>query len=155
MPNVAHKQIQKTFAARKKRSAEQKTPAAGGAMPAELRGYVLTQALKSGTMLCAAFNTDRCYNEDANCEGAHLCAVVLQSGRACGGKHAAKDCRARRALTAERFQKMQPAPTTAKAELVQLGPFSAGNGGLFLCVCIYIIIYIYRHKHLKLRRFHV
>jgi hypothetical protein len=106
-----------TLAARKKRSTVQ-TQAVGGPMPAELRGFVLTQTLKPGTMLCTAFNADRCYNTDDTCEGAHLCAVVLQSGRACGGKHPAKDCRGKRALTAERFQEMQPAaaPTEAKME---------------------------------------
>jgi hypothetical protein len=44
-----------TLAARKKRSAV-KTQTVGGPTPAELQGYVLTQTLKSGTMLCTAFN---------------------------------------------------------------------------------------------------
>lgn len=36
-------------------------------------------------------------------------SVVLQSGRACGGRHPAKECKGTRALTATRFQQMQPA----------------------------------------------
>lgn len=50
-----------TSAAKKKRSSEHKKE---DAMPAELQGYVLTQAL--GVR--------------------HQCSVVLQSGRACGGR---------------------------------------------------------------------
>ena len=41
--------------------------------------------------------------------GAHLCAVLQQSGRACGGKHGAQVCRIKRALLAT-----TPAPAAAK-----------------------------------------
>ena len=78
-------------------------------------GYVLTQTLKSGVRLCTAYNLSNCYVDPDKCEGRHLCSVVLQSGRACGGKHPAKECRGKRALTTARFQQMQlgPMPTVA------------------------------------------
>lgn len=38
-------------------------------MPAELRGYVLTQTLKSGAMLRTAYNVDACAKDPEDCEG--------------------------------------------------------------------------------------
>ena len=73
-----------TSAARKKRSAAQRDIGAADAMPAEIKG--------SGVRLCTAYNVSNCYVDPDNCEGRHLCSVVLQSGRACGGKHPAKEC---------------------------------------------------------------
>ena len=49
-----------TSAARKKRSLEHKAVAKDDKMPAELRGYVLTQTLKSGARLRTAYNVDAC-----------------------------------------------------------------------------------------------
>ena len=109
-----------TMAARKKRSSVQQAIPKEDAMPAELRGYVLTQTLKTGVRLCTAYNVTECPHDPEFCGGRHLCSVVLQSGRACGGRHPAKECRGKRALTTKRFQEMQPAglpsASTAPAE---------------------------------------
>jgi hypothetical protein len=74
-------------------------------MPAELRGYVLTQTLKSGARLCTAYNVDACAQDPQNHEVHHLCSVMLQSGRACGGCHPAKDCKGKRTLTEPGFRR--------------------------------------------------
>lgn len=66
-------------------------------MPAELRGCMLTQTLKSGAMLRTAYNVDACAKDPEDCEGRW----------ACGGRHPAKECKGTRALTATRFQQMQ------------------------------------------------
>eukprot|EP00435_Cladocopium_sp_Y103_P030945 s870_g7.t1 len=103
-----------TAAAKKKRSSEQRA-ASGDPMPAELKGFVLTQTLKDGARLCTAFNTASCQQGD-RCADRHLCAVVLQTGRACGGKHPAKDCWGRRAMKVERFQEMRPGSVPSAKE---------------------------------------
>eukprot|EP00435_Cladocopium_sp_Y103_P054452 s2532_g17.t1 len=103
-----------TAAAKKKRSSDQGA-AAGDPMPAELRGYVLTQTLKDGSRLCTAFNTANCQHGD-RCADRHLCAVVLQTGRACGGKHPASACWGRRAMKVERFQEMRPGSVPSAKE---------------------------------------
>lgn len=46
-------------------------------MPAERRGYVLTQTLKSGAMLRTAYNVDACAKDPEDCEGRHLCLPLL------------------------------------------------------------------------------
>lgn len=56
-------------------------------MPDQLGGKVLTATLKNGKALCPEFLADECPNPADDCPfGAHLCAVLQQSGRACGGK---------------------------------------------------------------------
>eukprot|EP00435_Cladocopium_sp_Y103_P028886 s2906_g7.t1 len=84
-----------TAAAKKKRSSEQRA-AAGDPMP-------------------AAFNTTICQHGD-RCAYRHLCAVVLQTGRACGGKHPARECWGRRAMKVERFQEMRPGSVPSAKE---------------------------------------
>ena len=46
---------------------------------------------------------------------AYLCSVLFQSGRACRAAKPAKDCKGKRALTAARFQQMQPGPMPSSA----------------------------------------
>ena len=96
--------------------------AAASQMPAAIKGKLLTKFMRNGTPLCADFQTDSCSRNP--CPEQHLCAIVLQSGRACGGSHSAQTCYARRALTEERAAAkgllplaQEPAvPTEAPAE---------------------------------------
>ena len=105
----------------KKRALENNATAqgAGGSiMPASINNKLLTKYLRNGTPLCASFQHESCRAE--NCSEAHLCAVVMQSGRACGGKHAAKVCYARRFVKAEKAPQLKlpvaEQPEEAEAE---------------------------------------
>ena len=82
-------------------------------LPPTLGKFVLTQFLKSGTRLCTDFNLGECHTEP--CPHAHLCAVLLQSGRACGGKHAAKGCWGKRAMKPSTMAGRAPAEPSAAA----------------------------------------
>ena len=85
-------------AERARKEAEQ---AASPTMPDQLNGKILTATLKNGKPLCPDFQQDACPNDADTCPfGAHLCAVLQQSGRACGGKHGAAVCRIKRAVLA-------------------------------------------------------
>ena len=101
----------------KKRALENKTTAqgAGGSiMPASINDKLLTKYLRNGTPLCASFQNESCRAEQ--CSEAHLCAVVMQSGRACGGKHSAKVCYARRFVKAEKAPQLPVADQPEEAE---------------------------------------
>ena len=69
-------------------------------MPRQLNGKRLSAALRDGKTLCAAFQRDRCFGGDDCEDGRHRCAVMLQSGRVCGGTHSASTCHSKRALPA-------------------------------------------------------
>ena len=101
----------------KKRALENKTTAqgAGGSiMPASINDKLLTKYLRNGTPLCASFQNESCRAEQ--CSEAHLCAVVMQSGRACGGKRSAKVCYARRFVKAEKAPQLPVADQPEEAE---------------------------------------
>ena len=68
--------------------------------------------MKSGALLCTNYNIGSCPNDEKDCEGRHLCAVVLQTGRACGGKHPASECWGKRAMTAKRFKEFPTGAAT-------------------------------------------
>ena len=95
--------------------ARAKPPSNHPAMPATYGAYILTQTMKSGSLLCTNYNVGSCPNDEKDCEGRHLCAVVLQTGRACGGKHPASECWGRRAMTAKRFKDL-PSGAAAPSE---------------------------------------
>ncbi len=84
------------------------------AMPATLGDKVLSAFLKNGQALCGAFQIGRCAKEESQCGALHKCAVVLKSARVCGGRHAASECRDKRALPIGGAQP-PPAPVTAPA----------------------------------------
>ena len=75
--------------------------AASPLMPDQLNGKVLTATLKNGKAICSEFQTGECPNPAEECPfGVHLCAILQQSGRACGGKHGAGVCHIKRAVMA-------------------------------------------------------
>ena len=67
-------------------------------MPNHLQGKQLSSFLREGKLLCGAWQSNRCTRDESACGAAHRCAVMLKSGRVCGGKHQAMVCRDRRAL---------------------------------------------------------
>lgn len=67
-------------------------------MPNHLQGKQLSSFLRDGKLLCGAWQSNRCTRDESACGAAHRCAVMLKSGRVCGGKHQAMVCRDRRAL---------------------------------------------------------
>lgn len=78
-------------------------------MPDEINGKVLSAYLKSGEPLCGAFQLGRCQLEETDCTGQHRCAVLLKSGRICGGWHTASQCWEKRAFKREKGP--SPAPS--------------------------------------------
>ena len=68
-------------------------------MPPSIKGKLLTKFLRNGTPLCALYQTGQCFEDP--CPEAHVCAVISRTGRACGGRHPAQECWARRAKTVE------------------------------------------------------
>ena len=80
-------------------------------MPDAIRGRVLTAFLKNGRRLCGAFQMpEGCAEGEEVCGNAHLCAVLLARGRACGGSHGAFICTEKKYLPAE-----TPVPVRAAA----------------------------------------
>lgn len=67
-------------------------------MPNHLQGKQLSSFLRDGKLLRGAWQSNRCTRDESACGAAHRCAVMLKSGRVCGGKHQAMVCRDRRAL---------------------------------------------------------
>ncbi len=65
------------------------------AMPKTVGNKQVSAFLRDSTLLCAPFQQGRCDKEAGQCF-AHQCAVIFKSGRVCGGKHAAQDCRDKR-----------------------------------------------------------
>ena len=71
---------------------EAKESPAVRSMPDEIKGKVLSAYLKSGEALCGAYQLKCCKLEESQCTGQHRCAVLLKSGRICGGWHPASEC---------------------------------------------------------------
>lgn len=77
--------------------------------------FALSHFLKDGRRLYMRYYIHSC--PDDLCSSALICAVLRQSGRACGGKHSARTYWAKHAMTVETFQRMQlPAPASDAAE---------------------------------------
>ena len=70
-------------------------------MPPSINGKVVTRFLRNGKALCPDFQVDACHVGEGTCGEAHLCAILLRTGRACGGKRPAQACLAKRHLVAE------------------------------------------------------
>ncbi len=85
-------------AAKKKLRSEAAHSPAVRSMPDEVQGKVLSAYLKSGEALCGAYQLGRCQLNEKDCTGQHRCAVLLKSGRICGGWHTASGCWDKRAL---------------------------------------------------------
>lgn len=64
-------------------------------MPKAVNGKQVSAFLRDSTLLCGPFQEGKCSRSSHEC-AAHQCAVIFPSGRVCGGKHAAKDCRDKR-----------------------------------------------------------
>ena len=97
------------------------------AMPATLGDKVLSAFLKNGQALCGAFQIGRCAKEEDQCGALHKSAVVLKSARVCGGRHAASECRDKRALPIGGTQPPQtpvadPAPEEGRPPKVAQSP---------------------------------
>ena len=103
-----------------KRKAEAMAPCAEGTMPDEIQGKVLTAFMKNGTPLCSSFQTRSCIHQAGDCAKLHKCAVVLRTGRACGGSHAAYDCFDKRGV--------QAAPTAAGPAVALKAARRSGGG---------------------------
>lgn len=87
-----------------KRKAEAMEPSTEGVMPDEIQGRITTAFLKNGEALCSSFQMNSCA-AGSHCSKLHKCAVVLRTGRACGGSHPACECRDKRAVMAEPEEK--------------------------------------------------
>ena len=70
------------------------------AMPRSVMDKQVSALLRDNTLLCAPFQQGQCQKSAGDCF-AHQCAVLFKSGRVCGGKHAAKDCREKRFISVE------------------------------------------------------
>eukprot|EP00435_Cladocopium_sp_Y103_P035527 s950_g9.t1 len=89
--------LAKHYVEKARKTAAEASQQARPIMPDQLHNKVLTATLKNGQPLCPDWQTDECANDSSSCPfGAHLCAVLQQSGRACGGRHHAKDCHVKR-----------------------------------------------------------
>ena len=61
----------------------------GMGQKAQSQPIQFAKAFRDGSLVCAAFNSSRgCALKEA-CQEKHLCSVILQSGRVCGGRHTA------------------------------------------------------------------
>ena len=69
----------------------------------------LSSFLKDGSLLCGAYQHGRCSQWENGCGAGHRCAVLLQSGRVCGGRHTAQSCRDKR------YRPVEDGSTTAEA----------------------------------------
>ena len=82
--------------------------------------------LRDGVLLCAAYQSGECATKgDACADGRHRCAVLLQSGRICGGTHGAGECRVKGAIQAP--ESPPRTGTRAKAAPVVLRPKAKGK----------------------------
>ncbi|CAJ1339037.1 unnamed protein product [Effrenium voratum] len=70
----------------------------------QLGEIFLTGHLKNGTALCPDFNTGECRQDP--CAREHLCAMLQQTGRACGGRRPASECRAKRRMTEAKLREL-------------------------------------------------
>ena len=83
-------------------------------MPDAIRGRVLTAFLKNGRRLCGAFQMPSgCDEGEEVCGNAHMCAVLLARGRACGGSHGAFVCTEKKYLAAATPVPVRASPTSA------------------------------------------
>ena len=84
----------------KVRSASLRARAArdAAAMPRTVDNKQVSAFLRDSTLLCAQFQTGKCSKSADQCF-AHQCAVIFRSGRVCGGKHAAQECRDKRFIS--------------------------------------------------------
>lgn len=110
------------------REAQASAKRSSSAMPSSINGKVVTRFLRSGKALCPDFQVDACHVGEAVCGEAHLCAILLRTGRACGGKHPAQASLAKRHLLAADVESAPLAQvavpsTSAQAEL----PVAAGT----------------------------
>ena len=62
---------------------------------------------------------DACHVGEGACGEAHLCAILLRTGRACGGKHPAQSCLAKRYLVAEDVENTPLANVAVPSTAVQ------------------------------------
>ena len=83
------------------RAAQASSKRSEAVMPPSINGKVVTRFLRNGKALCPNFQLDACHVGEGTCGEAHLCAIVLKTGRACGGKHPAQACLAKRYVVAE------------------------------------------------------
>ena len=70
-------------------------------MPELVGDNVVGSTLRDGAALCVRFQTGQCRLSPDECPHQHRCACLLKTGRLCGGRHAAQDCREKRRLTVE------------------------------------------------------
>lgn len=61
-------------------------------MPDAIAGKLTTAYMRDGTGLCGAYQLGRCQDDSSQCQGVHKCAIMLRTGRACGGSHPAQAC---------------------------------------------------------------
>ena len=80
------------------------------AMPKSIGNKQVSAFLRDSTLLCAPFQQGLCTKEAGQCF-AHQSAVIFKSGRVCGGKHAAQECREKRFIT---VTSPVPAPPAVK-----------------------------------------
>ena len=71
--------------------AKQRPAGGGGNRPVKGAEAPLAEKLRNGTPLCRNFNAGTCTRK--GCTYKHQCSKVLNGGRICGAKHAAKDHR--------------------------------------------------------------
>ena len=84
-----------------KRKAEAMDVVERNSMPSAVAGKKVTAFMRNGVPLCAAFQQQSCLLSEQECSAAHRCAIVLRTGRACGGHHAAVSCYDKRAVLQE------------------------------------------------------
>lgn len=105
-----------------KRKAESMDVVEKNSMPSEVAGKKVTAFMKNGMPLCAAFQQQRCMLDERDCDAARRCAVVLRTGRACGGHHAAASCYDKRAVlpaapaTPQAVKQTKPNPAVMKSK---------------------------------------
>eukprot|EP00438_Fugacium_kawagutii_P003624 Skav224194 [mRNA] locus=scaffold939:277414:285540:+ [translate_table: standard] len=101
--------VEKAAAARARAAAP-----AGPTMPNAISGKVLSATMKNGAKLCPLFQVGTCPNEASNCtHGAHLCAILQKTGRTCGGKHPANQCKIKKFVSEDTVLPVQAKPTAA------------------------------------------
>eukprot|EP00435_Cladocopium_sp_Y103_P057937 s497_g20.t1 len=120
--------LSQKFVQKAEKAREEAASSTAPKMPASLAGKVLTATLKNGQPLCPNFQTDSCTNEAGSCPlGAHLCAALQQSGRACGGKHGAEVCHSKRVVKASTPLPSTPGPSSTKVPAATGGRAAFGR----------------------------
>eukprot|EP00438_Fugacium_kawagutii_P008984 Skav223736 [mRNA] locus=scaffold2572:104065:115736:+ [translate_table: standard] len=75
---------------------------------------VLSATMKNGAKLCPLFQVGTCPNEASTCtHGAHLCAILQKTGRTCGGKHPANQCKIKKFVSEDTVLPVPAKPTAA------------------------------------------